>query len=121
VWYNPVEFDSVISSMGTTTIQNRKLAALACLMAFLLFNAVSVVHTHHSASDACRGLASVSQSGADYCIACDLLVNGTGHTTLTPAYVISACRSAASAVPATVSILRDATVLSSSSRAPPTA
>ena len=121
MWYNPAESDSVINSMGITARQHRRLAALACMMAFVLLNVISVVHTHHFSSDACRGLTSISQSGSDCCVACDMLASGTGNTTFTPAYVISACYSTAFSVPATVSAFGDATVLSRSSRAPPTA
>jgi len=88
-------------------------------MALLLLNVISIVHTHQSEIGTCQGLALASGPGADRCVACEMLAKGTGNTTITPVYVLTACRSIVFAIHSTASVLRDTVVLSSSSRAPP--
>ncbi len=100
--------------------EHRRPAALVCLVALLLLNAISVAHTHpHHPATACPNLAFAPAPQADHCVACEMLANGTGSTTMTPVFVLTECRSIAFEIHSTASALRFATILTTSPRAPP--
>ena len=92
-----------------------------CLAPLLLLNAVSIVHTHGGALPISRHVAFAGAPEPDHCVACDMLANGRGSTTITPAYVLAECRPVAFEIDSPVYALRFALVLTSFPRAPPTA
>lgn len=100
---------------------NRRLAALVCLAALLLLNAISIAHTHSGNPPISRHVGFAAAPEPDGCVACDILANGRSSTTITPVYTPAECRSVAFRIHSTVCTLPFATLLTSSPRAPPAA
>jgi hypothetical protein len=105
-------------------LHNRRSAAILCLMAFVMMIAISTFHTHvcgdsHMLSTNVLAIEALGQPVANDCIACEILLYGSGNVIIVAACLFIFCTCAVLMLKSITSVIYSTIVSSGSPRAPP--
>lgn len=113
------------SNQAKRSIGQSRLAAMLCLIAFLMLTVSANWHTHyadqHVRSGASGSAAITGLPHHDHCVACDMILNNTGRTTFTPTYSIQTSHSTVATVTPPDFTLVSVALTNDCSRSPPAA